>query len=190
MTSAPNVATYGTAITVTGKLTRADTGGAIAGAEVTLQYRANGSAGGYISAASAKTSAAGTVSFTAFKPAFSVQVRLAFATSGSYLGSTSAPKMVLVARKITASAPGSVRHGHSFRITGSVLPASAGKTIYLQLRSGSAWRTIGTATLTGHSTYAFTETAGAKGKLEYRTVMKADTAFTSSASAVGTVTVT
>lgn len=70
LTSAPRSATYGTAITATGKLTRADTGAKLAGAEVTLQYRRNNSAGAFTPVASGKTTSAGTVSFTAFKPQF------------------------------------------------------------------------------------------------------------------------
>ncbi len=88
----------------------------------------------------AQTTSAGDGSY-----AFAVRAE----RSGSYRavseGGTSAPEKVTVVARLAGKATRHVRRGSTVRVRGSVRPARAGRTVRLQRRSGSGWKTVARA---------------------------------------------
>jgi rare lipoprotein A (peptidoglycan hydrolase) len=66
--------------------------------------------------------------------------------SGSYRavseGGTSAPEKVTVMARLAGKATRHVRRGSTVRVRGTVRPARSGRTVRLQRRSGSGWKTV------------------------------------------------
>ncbi len=139
--SLPATVTYGSALRVTGTLTRTDTGDPLPGEVVALQYRRHGSTGAFTTfPTTARTSASGAVTFTTFKPTYSVDVRLTHTAAGVYAGATSASRTVMVAATASiATSATSIRYGRTVRVSGTVSPSRAGSVAYLQRKSGSSW---------------------------------------------------
>jgi serine protease len=180
ITSAPVTATYTVAIKVVGKLTRTDTGAAVAGQAVQLQVRKKGSTGAYATVATATSGSTGLVTFTTYKPTYATQIRLVrpLVAANAYGSSTSATKYVLCQMKISAVlSKTSVVHGTSVRLSGVVAPNHRGKTIYLQRKSGTRWVAVTSKVLSSTSGYAFTIKPTTRGTFYYRVMMKADTTF-------------
>ena len=187
--SVTGTVTYGARVTVTGALTRADTGRGIAGATVRLQWRPRGSTGSFTTiATAARTTASGAVTFGTFAPGYAVEVRLTYPTAGAYAGSTSSARVAAVRRSISAAAPSTARHGHRFTVHGTVSPAVAGVRVYLQQRSGSRWVTVAGATLHSRS-YSFSVLRRTRATLTYRVTTSADSRYTTSVSAARRVQV-
>ena len=182
--SVPSTVGYGSAAKVTGTLTRTDTGDPLAGEVVALQYRRHGSTGAYTTfPTTARTSAAGSVTFSTFKPGYSVDVRLTHTAAGVYAGATSASRTAMVAATASiATSATSLRYGRTVRVSGTVSPSRAGSTAYLQRQSGSSWVNVTHGTLSSHSTYAFT-VKPARGTTTYRVVVPAKAGWAARTSA-------
>jgi hypothetical protein len=175
MTSNITSLTSGGSVTVSGKITRRDTGAAIAGVPAELYWRRVGSST-WTLAATRTSSSTGAVSF-AHKPTASVDYMWVYRGSTAYVGSSSALRRVGVKTAVTATASRtSVGLGGTFTLTGSVSPAHAGQTVYLQRYAGSGrWTTVTSQALSSTSTYSFSVKPTARGTATYRVYKPADT---------------
>ena len=167
--------TYGSALPVSGRLTRSDTKAGLAARTVRLQYRRHG-VGGYVTFPTAgRTTSTGYVSFTTFRPAYSVDVRLVFAAATGFRAATSAARAAGERAKVSIAASATkVRKGRTFVLAGTVAPTKRGHVVYLQRRSGSRWVTVTHQTLTSRSGYRFTVRASTRGTVTYRAYYAAD----------------
>jgi trimeric autotransporter adhesin len=190
ITSVPTQGTYGTPITVTGRLIRSDTGAGLASETVRLQYRTQGSTGPFTTFATpGHTDALGAVMWRTFKPPGSVEVRLTFAESDGFAGTTSAGKSVSLERTLSLSvSKASVRRGASVTFTGSVAPRPT-RPVYLQRRSAGSWKTVTSVRSQSMGRFTIKATMTTKGRFRYRVMVKPDSAFRSSFSAERTVRV-
>jgi streptogramin lyase len=190
ITSAPTPVTYGSAITVTGTVTKAGTKTPVAGLVVLLQYRAHGSGAAYQPAGNGvRTSQSGTVTLR-MTARFSVHVRLAVTAAGIYGGAASATATVTCLVQIGATlTPASIKKGKTATLSGTVTPALGGSTVYLQRKSGTGWVTISSQTLSSASGYKFVIHGSASGTFTYRVFRPASAAFGASASPAKTLTV-
>jgi spore germination protein YaaH len=167
--SAPSVVTYGTTLTVTGKLTATTGGAAVAGATVHLQRNTTGTWSTVGSPA--KTSSTGTVSFP-YKPAVNGQFRLVADSSWAYAGRTSAAVTTSVRWKVTAAFTHStVRRGTAAVLKGTVGPARSGTRVERQRLVNGSWVLVAATTTSSTGAYTFTFTWKTAGKYTYRIVV-------------------
>ena len=187
--SATSKVVFGSAARVTGTLTRNDTSAGVAGVKVTLQFRTHGK-GSYKNGPSATSSATGTVSLS-FKPSFTADTRLVTSTGGAFTGATSAARTVSLSRKITISVSAtSVKHGKSFKVSGTVGPKQSGKAVVVQRKSGSRWVTVATGKESSKGAYGITVRTSSKGTFTYRVSVTGDSVAVTSTSASKSVRVT
>ena len=126
----------GGSVTVSGRLTRADTRAGIAGVPVQLYVRRVGTTP-WVLLTTRTSNSAGTVSF-AHKPTASVDYWWVYRGSTAYVGSGSALRRVGVRTTVTSNVSRtSVRLGGTFAMFGSVSPSHAGRTVYLQRYAGN-----------------------------------------------------
>lgn len=167
------VLTYGSAVTVSGWLTRSDTGAGVAGAPVRLYGRRKGTTT-WTLLGTAVTTSTGVMSLY-HKPAWSLDYRWAYGGTSTLLGSTSATRTVGVRTRVSAvQSRTSFPLGGSVTLSGSVAPTHAGQTIYLQRYVNGAWSTVASRTLSSTSTYAFTIKPASRGTYYFRTYKPAD----------------
>jgi spore germination protein YaaH len=167
--SAPAALTYGTAATVSGKLTTTS-GAAVAGQKVVLQWRPTGSTT-WRTVASGTTSSTGTTSLR-YTPGSNGYFRLYAYSSWSYLASASATVTTLVRWRVSASFyDATVSRGTTVRLTGRVAPIRAGTTIQRQRYINGSWSTLATTTVRSDGTYAFSFTWNTAGTYTYRVVV-------------------
>jgi Bacterial Ig-like domain (group 1)/Carboxypeptidase regulatory-like domain len=188
----PSPVVYGKAIKVTGTLTAA--GHALPGQTVALLYRKAGSTGAYSRfGTTAKSGATGAVSITTFTPTTPVQVELSYAGSSSgasaYDSATSPTKTVAQERVVTITAPKSAAKGKTAAFTGAVTPKQTGLTVYLQRKSGTSWKAVGTAKLTAAGKYSIKLKLATKGTFTYRVLVKTSSGFSQSVSATKSIKV-
>jgi serine protease len=190
LTAAPLTAVGGSAITVTGKLTRSDTAAAIVNHAVALQYRPVGSTGAFATLPTVvQTSTAGVAAFRVVLSR-ATQYRLVMAADATYNAATSALRNVIAVRSITiAPTARVVLLHHTFSITGRVAPLSKGARIYLQRKIGTAWSTRTSTLVSAASTYSIPIIAPTRGVLAYRTFIVGGPFLATSYSPVTTVTV-
>ena len=175
-TISSNIATltYGSAVTVTGKVVRASTGAAIAGATVQLYGRRKGTTT-WTLLGTATSSAYGNLSYS-HKPSWSLDYKWIYRNATGYLGSESSLRAVGVRTSVSAALSAtSVALGGSVTLSGTVSPSHAGKTVYLQRYVNGAWTSITSRALSSTSTYAFTIKPAYRGTYSYRVYMPADT---------------
>ena len=182
--------TYGGSVTVSGKVTRRDTGAALAGVPVELYWRRVGTATWTLTT-TRTSSSTGAVSF-AHKPTASVDYMWVYRGSTAYVGSSSALRRVGVKTALTATASRtSFALGGTFTLSGAVSPSHAGKTVYLQRYAGSGtWTTVTSKVLSTTSTYSFTVKPTTRGTVTYRVYKPADTDHLAGYSANRAVNVT
>jgi len=167
--SAPSVVTYGSTVTVTGKLTATTGGVAVAGARVHLQRSTSGTWSTVGSPA--VTSSAGMVSFP-YKPAVNGQFRLLADSSWAYAGRTSAAVTTSVRWKVTAAfADATVRRGTAAVLKGSVGPVRSGTRIERQPLVNGSWVLVAATTSSSTGGYSFTFTWKTAGSYTYRVVV-------------------
>ncbi|MBY8875992.1 hypothetical protein K7640_29615 [Micromonospora sp. PLK6-60] len=165
---------YGSAVTVTGKLVRADTGAAIGGAAVQLYGRRKGTTT-WTLIATATSNSSGNLAYS-HKPSWSLDYKWVYRNSTSYQGSESTLRTVGVKTTISVSlSRTSVALGGSVTLSGKVSPSHAGKYVYLQRYVNGRWTTVANRTLSSTSTYSFAVKPSARGTYTYRVHKPADT---------------
>jgi len=167
--------TYGGWVTVGSKLTRRDTGGALAGVPVQLYWRKVGTTAWNL-LTTRTSSSTGTMSF-AHKPVGSVDYMWIYRGSTAYVGSGSALRRVGVRTAVTGVVSRTTLGlGGTFTMSGSVAPSHAGKTVYLQrYAGGGSWTTVTSKALSSTSTYSFSVKPSSRGTFTYRVYKPADT---------------
>lgn len=184
ITSAPAKVTYGVAMKVVGKLTLANGTTAVAGQSVAMQVKKRGTST-WSTKAYATSSSTGTVTYSAYKPTFAIDVRLVKSTAGSYLGAVSTAKSATIQRRITTAwSARTIYLGKTSTLSGYVYPRSSGRTVILQRKSGTSWVSVTSkvlpSTTAGYSKYAFVVKPGSKGYKYYRVVIGAAGGFVTS----------
>ncbi|GID31587.1 glycosyl hydrolase family 18 protein [Paractinoplanes brasiliensis] len=171
--SAPAAITYGTTMTVSGKLSTT-AGAAVAGQKVFLQWRKAGSST-WDTVASTTTTSTGAVSMRR-TPASNGSFRLYAPPSWSYLSSVSAVVPTLVRWRVSASLnDATVTRGTTVRLTGKVAPVHAGVTVRRQRLLNGAWSTVATTAVRSDGTYRFSFTWHTKGTYTYRVMVPGTT---------------
>jgi spore germination protein len=166
---APASVTYGTRITVSGRLATTS-GAAIPGQRVVLQWRAAGSTT-WRSIATATTSSTGTVAFGS-TPGTNGAYRLVAPASWSYLSSTSPAVTTLVRWRVSAAfADATVSRGTTVRLRGSVAPLRVGTAVRRQRYANGSWVTVASTTLRSDGTYTFSFAWSTAGTYVYRVVV-------------------
>ena len=173
---------------ITGKVMNGDGSGA-AGASLVLY--ANGSA----TSATTKADGQGAFAFI-ITPAAATTYKVVWQRSGN-AGSSLASANIGVSIAKTASkttlaaSAKTVKFGKSVKLTGTVAPGMAGKTVKIQCRrtTGGAWKSLATPTLGATSHYSKTYKPTAKGAWYFRTAFAGTTTVASSTSATLKVTV-
>lgn len=174
--SAPKYITYGSSAKISGKVVRADTGAGLYNHTVKLQARKKGTTT-WSALAYAKTTSGGAYSFTR-KPISNYEFRVVYSSgNGSYLGSMSAERTVLVRTKVTAAFSDSTpKVGQVVRLGGSVAPKHAWQSVYMQFYYQGAWHTDTEfrAKLNADSKYALYLSFNQKGTYSFRMYKPAD----------------
>lgn len=132
---------YGSASTVSAKLTDATTGAAVVGAPLTVMVRPAG-ASAFTPLTSVATNGAGVASLVV-RPTSTTQYQFAFAGDAALAASTSGVQGVTVVQTVALkAAPARVRHGVAAKLWGTVSPSRAGQIVYIKQKVGRTWRTI------------------------------------------------
>ncbi|MEU8259299.1 S8 family serine peptidase [Micromonospora sp. NPDC048999] len=174
ITSNATALTYGGAVTVTGKLTRKDTGAGLAGQSVQLYGKYQGSSS-YTLIATVTSGTSGALTYT-HKPAKGVSYEWRYGGSPTYLGGVSSLRTVTVATLVTGKlSKTKFRLGGTVTLSGSVSPTHAGQTVYLQRLVNGSWKNITSKKLSSSSTYSFAIKPTSKGTFKYRVYKPADT---------------
>lgn len=155
--SAPSYITYGRSAKVSGKLARVDNGAGLYNHSVKLQGRKKGSTG-WGTIKYARTGSGGAYSFTS-APSSNYEYRVVYSSgNGSYLGSTSATRVVNVRTKVSGAwSDSSIRVGQVSRFGGSVYPNHRWQRVELQVYYQGRWHSDPelVTKLNGDSKYAF-----------------------------------
>ena len=189
LTQAPaGIVDYGTTVTMTGRVTRIDTGAPLAGVAFSLYGRnANGTVWREI--ARKVTDANGTVVLP-YMPVYSTVFAWGYDGSADLLGSRTGNFTTQVrptiASYLTAT---TIKLGASTSFYGYVRPEHNGSPIYLQRLVGSTWTTITSVKLNATGNYAFGIKPTAKGTYNYRAVFQTDGDHATAVSATKTFTV-
>jgi hypothetical protein len=166
--------TYGGAVTVTGRLVRADTGAAIAGVPVQLLGRRKGTTS-WVLLSTRTSSSTGYVAFS-HKPAWSLDYLWVYRGSTVFMGAGSALRPVGVRPVVSANlSRTSFALGGSVTLSGGVAPGHAGHRVYLQRLVNGSWVTVTSRLLSTASTYAFAIKPSSRGTYYYRVYKAADT---------------
>lgn len=165
--------TYGTDLTITARLTTADTGSPVPGATVQVVRRLMGSAT-YAVIATLTTDANGVVRMV-HKPQVNADYAARYAGDAAFGPSSAAAKRADVAPRLTARlSKSAARAGSRVTLSGSLMPAHAGRTVRIERYYSGAWRLVTTATLSSSGTYRTLLTTPAPGWHKYRVVRPAD----------------
>jgi serine protease len=189
LTQAPaGIVDFGTTVTMTGKVTRIDTGAPLAGVPFSLYGRnANGTVWREI--ARKTTDATGTVVLP-YKPVYSTVFAWGYDGSADLLGSRTGNFTTQVRPTIAAYLTATtIKLGASTSFYGYVRPEHNGSPIYLQRLVGSTWTTITSVKLNATGNYAFGIKPTTKGTYNYRAVFQTDGDHATAVSATKTFTV-
>jgi hypothetical protein len=168
--------TYGGSVTVTGKITRADTGANVAGAGVQLYARQKGSTTWRLLRTVTSTST-GVLSYV-YKPGAGNDFQWRYSSGNTTLmGSGSSTVFTAVRTAVTAGLNvTTVRLGGTVAVSGSVSPRHAGQLVYLQRYIGAGkWANVSSAKLSSTSVYSFHPKPTTRATWTYRVVKPADT---------------
>jgi hypothetical protein len=156
--------TFGTAATLTGRLTDPSTGAAVADVPVSLESR--DAAGAWAEVSTLTTDSDGVVS-DALAPQATTTFRLRHGQPGTTETSTSPEVTVVVRTALAAAASRSViRVGRAVRITGNVQPADT--ALRLQRLVAGRWQTVATAGPAVDGAFSFEATPTAPGWWRWR----------------------
>jgi type VII secretion-associated serine protease mycosin len=179
---------YGSAVTLSGKVTQIDTKAPLPGQKITL-YGRNKNGATWRAITWMSTSATGTFSLS-YKPSVNTVVAWGYDGSPDLLGSRTGNFTIDVRPTITANLTSTaIKLGSSTSFYGYVRPEHAGSPIYLQRLTGSTWTTITSTKLSSTGNYAFGIKPSARGSYTYRTVFQADADHTTAVSATKSFTV-
>ncbi|MFE9201941.1 hypothetical protein [Micromonospora sp. NPDC007230] len=166
--------TYGSAVTVTGTVVRADTRAAITGAPVLLYGRRAGTTT-WTLIATATSDSSGKLSYS-HTPSWSLDYKWIYGNSTAYGGSESSLHALGVRTNVSAKlSKTSFTLGGSVTLVGNVSPTHAGKTVHLQRYVNGSWSTVTSKALSPSSTYRFIIQPSSKGTYSYRIYQPADT---------------
>lgn len=168
--------TYGGSVTVTGKITRADTGAAVPGAGVRLYARQKGHTTWRLLRTATATSA-GALSLV-YKPTAGNDFQWRwYSGSTELVGSGSGIVSTGVRVAVTAGVSRTTAPlGTAVAVSGSVSPKHAGQLVYLQrYRGNNVWANETSMKLSSTSVYSFHPKPAARGTYYYRVVRPADT---------------
>jgi hypothetical protein len=187
---------YGASTTTSTTLKDTSTGQVIKSTAVKLQKK---SGTNWVTVSSVNTSATTGVASASVKPTAKTTYRWFFAGNTAHKTATSASQTVSVRQTISAhSTKTSVPHNVTWKIYGTVKPASSGQHISLQRLSGTTWSTILTVTIksqklpNGTTTvgFVFSVKQGTKGTFKYRAYKAATSTLVAGTSSTLTVKVT
>jgi large repetitive protein len=172
---------YGGRITSSIHLIDTTTGGSVLpGRGVGLYYRY--STTGAWTYLGAVTTASNGVAGKVLTPSRAIELQWRYAGDSYHRASTGAVTSTAVVQKFNAiSHPTTITHGHQGHVYGVISPAQSGHHVYLQMLSGSSWRTISSVTTKNQTMpshhvavgYAFSPTYGTKGTHTYRLYVSA-----------------
>jgi len=172
--SAPTVTTYGTGVTVTGKLTATGTGTPISGRPVVLQWLAAGSTT-WKTVATGSTSSTGTVALS-YAPPSNGSFRLASYSSWEWVNGISMEAKTLVRWRVSgAFADNTIARGTTAYLRGSVGPVRAGTVVQRQRLVNGVWTLVSSTTVASTGTYVFPFVWSTPGTFTFRVVAPATT---------------
>jgi hypothetical protein len=173
ITVGPTRLTYGTDLTITARLTDAQTGAPVPGATVQVERRlTGGTAYGVI--ATLVSDADGVVRMV-HKPQVNADYAVRYDGDAVFGPSSAGPKRAAVAPRLTARLnKAAARAGSRVTLSGSLMPAHAGRSVRIERYYSGAWRLVTTATLSSSGTYSSVLTVPAPGWHKYRVVRPAD----------------
>lgn len=170
--SSTTAVTYGRAMTVSGRVTRPDTGAGI-GAPAQLYGRRKGTTS-WMLLGTATSSSTGYLSLS-HRPLWSLDYQWIYRGSTVFTGAASSLRSVGVRTAVTATlSKTSFALGGSVTLSGKV-SGHAGTTVYLQRLVNGSWTTVTSKTLSSTSTYSFTIKPSSRGTYYYRVYKPADT---------------
>jgi len=164
---------YGASSTIAGTLKDTVHNAALSGASIVLRTCP---VGGSCTTRTTMTNGSGGYSF-GVKPARNTSYTISYPGTAN-LASASQTRTVKVAPKVTVTASRTTMpSGGTLKLTGTVAPSHAGKTVLIQRKVSGVWKTIVKATLNSSSAYAKSFTlSGAKGsRAALRVVLPAHT---------------
>jgi len=174
---AARVVTYGGAIHLTAALLDA-AGHGLPARRVVLLYRVG--TGAYRTAGIGTTNSLGRIAFGATLPASAAL--LLNHDPDALARTTAAAGSVLVARKVTESAPRAIRLGQVVVTTGAVSPRRPiGARVYLQRLASGHWWTVATGSMTTRSSYRVAWKPAGAGTYTLRVLVPADALYASGA---------
>lgn len=136
---------YGQSTSVSGTLTDTTAGRPAASQTVFIYHRASSTAA-WIKGSSATTDSTGKVSFIA-KPTARTLYQLRFPGTSTLLPAISGTETVSVNQLVSINlTPATIAHGKTFAVWGAVTPSASGRTVTLQVKSGTSFNTVGTTT--------------------------------------------
>jgi hypothetical protein len=173
--SAPAAVVYGSAATVTGKLTNAAGTTPIAGTKVALQWRLNASAA-WSTVATGTTSSSGVVSLK-HSPGRNGMYRLYAYGTFTYMAASSGTATTWTRWRATAGlAATKVKKNATIKLSGKVAPVRAGTVAQRQRYLGpNKWALVSTTPVKADGTYTFSFTSTKAGTFTYRVVITATT---------------
>lgn len=180
--------TFGTTVTVTGRLVESATGDDLANRSVRLLVRPKG-ATSWTRVATLTTSSTGRVR-ASHTPQRNVEYMLRFDGRTPHLGANGAVAVVDVRPRVTAVLDRtSVPLGSRAVLSGSVSPPHGGQRVVLQRNEGGTWRDLRSTTLTSAGTYRFSLEPDRRGDHRYRVRKVADSDHVATASPARTLSV-
>ena len=188
ISSSATAITYRSTVTVTGRLTRPDTGEALPGVPVELYGRQKGTST-WTLLATVNTSSTGNLSYV-HKPLWSLDYQWMYRGNTSFFGVGSTLRAVGVRTYASATfSSGSIPLGQTVTLSGSVSPSHVGQTVYLQRSVNGVWSTVTSTALSSTSQYSFSIKPGTRGTYAYRVYKPADTDHLAGYSAMKYLTV-
>jgi len=171
--AAPTVTTYGSAATVTGKLTATGTGLPIAGRTMLLMWLPAGSST-WRYVATGTTSSTGTIALK-YTPPTNGSFRLVSYSSWEWLSGASPIVTTLVRWRVSAAfTDNTVTRGTRVYLRGSVAPIRTGTPVQLQRVVNGVWQSATTpTTVASNGTYVFSFAWPIAGTYTYRVVVPA-----------------
>ncbi len=159
----PNPSEVGTPVTITGRLSSSNPGGAA----VALWQRLPG-ATSFHRVATASTHSSGRYTFVRAADTN----RSWFTTSGGLRSST---VMEHVHAKVSLSTSNAEPiPGNRVRLMGKIVPSHAGDRVMLQQREGSAWKVVASERLSGQSRFSFRRSFPRSGRFTFRAALAAN----------------
>jgi hypothetical protein len=183
--------THPNTVTLSGTLTRVDTGASLSGRPVVLQVRPQGGSS-WTKLAELKSSSSGKVSHQ-HAPKRNVEYRLQFSGAGSNMGDRSSVTKVNFRPQVTRSIDRtSMTLGRTATLTGKVRPAAyEGQTVNLERRrSDGSWAQVSSRKLDATNAYSFAIKPSSRGTYTYRVTKPATSRHVSSSSSTVPLKVT